>query len=72
MAIFLTFAASSTLTNQPQIEEGMFASPALNLAREGFFGMTVLETGHTKLTRLLREEYRIAYEDDAFKIYQRK
>ena len=56
-AIFLTFAAGSALTNRPQIDEGMFASPALNLAREGFFGTTVLETGHTKLTRIEQRTY---------------
>lgn len=56
-AIFLTFAAGSALTNRPQIDEGMFASPALNLSREGFFGTTVLETGHTKLTRIEQRTY---------------
>ena len=56
-AIFLTFAAGSAMTNRPQIDEGMFASPALNLAREGFFGTTVLETGHTKLTRIEQRTY---------------
>ncbi len=56
-AIFLAFASGSALTNRPQIDEGMFASPALNLARDGFFGTTVLETGHTKLTRIEQRTY---------------
>ncbi len=56
-AVFLTLASGSSLTNRPQIDEGMFASPALNLAREGFFGTTVLETGHTKLTRIEERTY---------------
>lgn len=56
-AIFLTFASGSALTNRPQIDEGMFASPAFNLERNGFFGTTNLETGHTKLTRIEQRTY---------------
>ncbi len=56
-AIFLTLASGSALTNRPQIDEGMFASPALNLARDGFFGTTVLETEDSPLTRIEQRTY---------------
>ena len=56
-AIFFAVASGSALTNRPQIDEGMFASPALNLAREGFFGTTVLETEHSPLTRIEQRTY---------------
>lgn len=56
-AIFLTLASGSALTNRPQIDEGMFASPALNLARDGFFGTTVLETEDSSLTRIEERTY---------------
>lgn len=56
-AIFLVLASGSALTNRPQIDEGMFASPALNLAREGFFGTTVLETEKSPLTRIEERTY---------------
>ena len=56
-AIFLTLATGSALTNRPQIDEGMFASPALNLARDGFFGTTVLETQDSSLTRIEERTY---------------
>ncbi len=55
--IFLVIAAGSSFTNRPQIDEGMFASPSLNLAREGFFGTTVLETEHSPLTRIDQRTY---------------
>ena len=56
-AIFFAAASGSALTNRPQIDEGMFASPALNLAREGFLGTTVLETEHSPLTRIEQRTY---------------
>ncbi len=55
--IFLVIAAGSSLTNRPQVDDGMFASPALNLAREGFFGTTVLEMEHSPLTRIDQRTY---------------
>lgn len=57
VALFLVLAVGSTLTNRPQIDEGMFASPALNLAEHGFFGTTVLETEHSPLTRIEQRTY---------------
>ena len=56
-AIFLALASGSSLTNRPQIDEGMFASPALNLSRDGFFGTTVLETEQSPLTRIEERTY---------------
>lgn len=55
--IFLLLASGSALTNRPQIDEGMFASPALNLARDGFFGTTVLEKEDSSLTRIEQRTY---------------
>ena len=57
VAIFLVFAVGSALTNRPQIDEGMFASPALNLAEYGFLGTTVLETENSPLTRIEQRTY---------------
>lgn len=55
--VFIILAVGSSLTNRPQIDEGMFASPALNLAREGFFGTTVLETEKSPLTHIEERTY---------------
>lgn len=55
--VFLALASGSSLTNRPQIDEGMFASPALNLSRDGFFGTTVLETEQSPLTRIEERTY---------------
>ncbi|HLM00394.1 MAG TPA: hypothetical protein VK400_05010 [Pyrinomonadaceae bacterium] len=51
VAIFLSLVVASSLTNRPQIDEGMFASPALNLAGKGHFGTTVLEARQEKYLR---------------------
>src|SRR5688500_5243530 len=55
--IFLIVAIGSSLTHRPQIDEGMFASPAYNLATHGFFGTTVLETDRSSLTRIEERTY---------------
>lgn len=55
--VFFIIASGSALTNRPQIDEGMFASPSLNLATEGFFGTTVLETEKSPLTRITERTY---------------
>lgn len=57
VVIFFVIASGSALTNRPQIDEGMFASPSLNLATEGFFGTTVLETEKSPLTRITERTY---------------
>lgn len=57
IAMFLALAVGSALTNRPQIDEGMFASPALNLVEHGFFGTTVLETENSPLTRIEQRTY---------------
>lgn len=55
--LFLVVAAGSSLTHRPQIDEGMFASPAYNLANYGHFGTTVLETEKATLTRIEQRTY---------------
>jgi hypothetical protein len=57
VAVFLSLAVASSLTNRPQIDEGMFASPALNLAENGHFGTTVIETENSPLTRINERTY---------------
>lgn len=54
---FLVLAIGSSLTNRPQIDEGMFASPAYNLATRGFLGTTVLEIEGSPLTRIDQRTY---------------
>ena len=55
--IFLTVTIGSSLTHRPQIDEGMFASPAYNLAFSGYFGTTVLEMEGSPLTRIDQRTY---------------
>lgn len=55
--VFFVVASGSSLTNRPQIDEGLFASPAFNLAEHGFFGTTILETEHSPLTRITERTY---------------
>lgn len=57
ISLFLALTVGSALTNRPHIDEGMFASPALNLANEGFLGTTVLETEKSPLTRIEERTY---------------
>jgi len=55
--IYLVVASASSLTHRPQIDEGMFASPAYNLANHGHFGTTVLEKEKATLTRIDERTY---------------
>ncbi len=55
--LFLILTIGSSITNRPQIDEGMFASPALNLATDGFLGTTVLENEQSPLTRIEERTY---------------
>jgi len=55
--IFLILSIGSALTHRPQIDEGMFASPAYNLATHGHFGTTVLEKEKSTLTRIDERTY---------------
>ena len=55
--LFLILAIGSSLTHRPQIDEGMFASPAFNLATKGHFGTTVLEIEGSPLTRINERTY---------------
>lgn len=57
ISIFLILALGSSLTHRPQIDEGMFASPAFNLATHGHFGTTILETQQSTLTRIEKRTY---------------
>jgi hypothetical protein len=43
LALYLTLAISNSLTKCPIVDEGWFASPALNLATKGSMGTSVLE-----------------------------
>jgi len=54
---FLALAIGSSLTNRPQIDEGMFADPARNLAEHGFLGTTSLETEKSPLLRIEQRTY---------------
>lgn len=57
VSVFFALAFAASATHRPQIDEGMFASPALNLATEGFFGTTVLEIERSPLTRINERTY---------------
>ena len=57
VCIFLALAVGSSLTHRPQIDEGLFASPALNLANSGQMGTTVLEIEGSPLTRINERTY---------------
>lgn len=57
IAVFLSLSMASALTHRPQIDEGMFASPAYNLAFNGHFGTTVLEKEKATLTRIDERTY---------------
>lgn len=57
IAVFLSLSIASALTHRPQIDEGMFASPAYNLAFNGHFGTTVLEKEKATLTRIDQRTY---------------
>lgn len=57
IAVFLSLSIASALTHRPQIDEGMFASPAYNLAFSGHFGTTVLEKEKATLTRIDERTY---------------
>lgn len=57
VCLFVTLAIASALTHRPQIDEGMFASPAYNLAFNGHFGTTVLEKEKATLTRIDERTY---------------
>ena len=57
IGVFIALSVGSSLTHRPQIDEGMFASPAYNLAENGFYGTTVLETEKSSLTRIEQRTY---------------
>ena len=57
VSVFFAMAIAASLTHRPQIDEGMFASPAYNLANRGHFGTTVLETEKSPLTRIEQRTY---------------
>jgi hypothetical protein len=50
--IYIALAVGVSLTKPPEIDEGWFASPALNLATRGSMGTTVLEPSGTLTSRL--------------------
>lgn len=57
IGVFLALAVGSALTTRPESDEGGFANPAYNLATEGHFGTTVMETENSPLTRIEQRTY---------------
>ena len=55
--LFVLLTVGSSLTHRPQIDEGFFANPALNLANKGFFGTTIFDMDDTALTRIDQHTY---------------
>ena len=55
--IYLALAVGSALTYRPEIDEGSFASPALNLVTKGLMGTTVLETAGSGLKNIDQHTY---------------
>ena len=55
--LFLTLAIGSSLTHRPQVDEGLFASPAYNLAFNGHFGTTIFDMETSSLTRIDQKTY---------------
>ncbi len=54
---FTIFAVASAMTYRPEVDEAMFANPAMNLAERGFLGTTVLETEKASLTGISKRTY---------------
>lgn len=57
IVVYFGLCVGSALTNRPQVDEGLFASPALNMAEQGFLGTTVLETKGSPLIRIEERTY---------------
>jgi len=57
LAIYLTLAVGTALTEIPGTDEGFFANPAFNLLTKGVFGTTVLETFATPFQGMDRHTY---------------
>lgn len=57
VVIYFSLVIGSSLTTRPESDEGGFANPAFNLATNGFFGTTVLETADSPLTRIDQRTY---------------
>lgn len=57
LIFFTIFAIASAVTYRPEVDEAMFANPAMNLAENGFLGTTVLETEKSSLTRISQRTY---------------
>ena len=57
LSVFLILSVASALTTRSESDEGGFASPALNLAKNKHFGTTVYETEGSPLTRIEQRTY---------------
>ncbi len=57
IVLFLALTIGSSLTHRPQVDEGMFASPAFNLAYHGHFGTTIFDMEVSNLTRIDQRTY---------------
>src|SRR5215216_4923081 len=52
VCLYISLAVGVSLTKTPEIDEGWFASPALNLITTGSMGTTVLEPTGTLTSKL--------------------
>src|ERR1051325_9152189 len=52
VSLYAALTIGVSLTKPPEIDEGWFASPALNLVTKGSMGTTVLESSGTVTSRL--------------------
>ena len=57
LAVYLTLAWATALTERPGTDEGYFANPAFNLMSKGSFTTTVLETAGTSFQGMDRHTY---------------
>lgn len=57
LVLFVALAIGNAFAERPQIDEGMFASPSLNLATKGFMGTTVMESQNSPLLRINMRTY---------------
>ncbi|MDQ3805792.1 MAG: glycosyltransferase family 39 protein [Acidobacteriota bacterium] len=57
VALYLALALGSAMTKTPEIDEGFFANPALNLATKGRMGTTILETEGSALKGIREHTY---------------
>lgn len=57
LLLYLALAAGSSLTYRPEIDEGYFASPAINLLTRGSMGTPIVEVAGTGLKNINERTY---------------